>query len=155
MKGKLTPRQRMFVEAYKGNATEAAKAAGYSEKTAKPQGSRLLTNVAVREAIKRREDKAAGKFIKTRTQLQEFWSEALENESLRMPDRLKASELLGKSRGEFTQKVELKGELTLEALVRESMGKEASHADSPETGSPPGGQPPAGEGAGSDEGSAG
>lgn len=47
---KLTPKQRKFCEYYiefGGNASKAAKAAGYSKKTARQQGSRLLTNVDI------------------------------------------------------------------------------------------------------------
>lgn len=50
----LTPRQERFVEEYVangGNATQAAIAAGYSASTAKQQGSRLLTNADVADAI--------------------------------------------------------------------------------------------------------
>jgi phage terminase small subunit len=50
-------RKAMFVEAYianGGNATEAAKAAGYSAKTAKQQGSRLLTNVDISASVAKR-----------------------------------------------------------------------------------------------------
>jgi phage terminase small subunit len=49
----LTPRQQAFVQAYivSLNATQAAKEAGYSEKTAKSQGQRLLTNVDVADGI--------------------------------------------------------------------------------------------------------
>lgn len=53
----LTPRQEMFVEEYlvDRNATQAAIRAGYSEKTACEQGSRLLANVKVFGEIKRRQ----------------------------------------------------------------------------------------------------
>lgn len=47
-------RRRLFVEAYLqtgGNATEAAKCAGFSEKTAYSQGQRLLKDVEVQAAI--------------------------------------------------------------------------------------------------------
>ncbi|WP_052731136.1 terminase small subunit [Spirosoma radiotolerans] len=49
----LTDKQRRFVEEYciDFNATRAAKTAGYSDKTAQEQGSRLLSNVMVRKAI--------------------------------------------------------------------------------------------------------
>ena len=49
----LTQKQRLFVAAYIGgrNATKAAIEAGYSAKTAKQAGSRLLTDVAIRAAI--------------------------------------------------------------------------------------------------------
>ena len=45
----LTTRQRAFVQEYSidGNATQAAIRAGYSEKTARFQASRLLTNVNI------------------------------------------------------------------------------------------------------------
>lgn len=51
---KLNPRQRAFVTAYIANgfnATQAAITAGYSEETAYSQGSRLLKNVEIAEAI--------------------------------------------------------------------------------------------------------
>lgn len=49
----LNPRQKKFAEIYavKGNGTEAAKEAGYSEKSAKVTASKLLTNVNVLQAI--------------------------------------------------------------------------------------------------------
>lgn len=52
----LTNRQRVFVERYLTcwNATEAARQAGYSPRTAQEQGSRLLSNVMVKAAIDRR-----------------------------------------------------------------------------------------------------
>lgn len=49
----LTPKQQRFVAEYliDLNATQAAIRAGYSPKTAKVQGSRLLTNVAIASAV--------------------------------------------------------------------------------------------------------
>lgn len=49
----LTPKQQRFVDEYLVdlNATQAAIRAGYNEKTAKQQGSRLLTKVDVSDAI--------------------------------------------------------------------------------------------------------
>lgn len=53
---KLTNRQRVFVELYLTlwNATEAARQAGYSPKTANEQASRLLANVSVKQAVETR-----------------------------------------------------------------------------------------------------
>lgn len=50
---KLTDKQKAFCEEYliDLNATQAAIRAGYSEDTAKQQGSRLLTNVDVQEYV--------------------------------------------------------------------------------------------------------
>lgn len=56
MAGKLNDRQQLFVHEYlvDRNATQAAIRAGYSEKTAKQIGSRLLTNVDVAAEIQKR-----------------------------------------------------------------------------------------------------
>jgi len=55
-KKKFTPRQEKFIEEYimLDNATQAAKNAGYSEKTAYSQGQRLLKNVEIADEIARR-----------------------------------------------------------------------------------------------------
>lgn len=49
----LNARQQLFVAHYliHKNATEAAKAAGYSEKSAQGHGSRLLSNAMIKEAV--------------------------------------------------------------------------------------------------------
>ena len=59
----LTARQRKFVDAYlvSGNATSAAVAAGYSEKTAKSIGSENLTKPDVAAAVAARQVKASDK----------------------------------------------------------------------------------------------
>lgn len=59
----LTPKQERFVAEYliDLNATAAARRAGYSAKTAEQQGPRLLGNVAVAQAIGRRQAKIAEK----------------------------------------------------------------------------------------------
>ena len=51
----LTNRKRVFINEYLTcwNATEAAKRAGYSERTARAQGSRLLTDVDVLPEIEK------------------------------------------------------------------------------------------------------
>jgi len=53
---KLTTKQCVFVEEYLTcwNAAEAARRAGYSERTAQEQGSRLLSNVIIRAAVESR-----------------------------------------------------------------------------------------------------
>ncbi|SHJ32344.1 terminase small subunit [Cycloclasticus pugetii] len=54
---KLTPKQVRFVDEYliDFNASRAAVAAGFSSKSAKVQGSRLLTNVNLIATIQRRQ----------------------------------------------------------------------------------------------------
>lgn len=59
----MTPKQAAFVREYliDLNATQAAIRAGYSEGTAKQQGSRLLTNVDVAQAISEAQAERADK----------------------------------------------------------------------------------------------
>ncbi|MBD3756380.1 MAG: terminase small subunit [Gammaproteobacteria bacterium] len=51
----MTPKQQRFVDEYliDLNATQAAIRAGYSERTAEVQGSRLLSNVKVKDAVRK------------------------------------------------------------------------------------------------------
>ena len=51
----LTQKQQAFIDCYTGNATEAAKLAGYSEATAYSSGQRLLKQPQIAEAIRARE----------------------------------------------------------------------------------------------------
>jgi len=99
----MNERQRKFCEYYatNPNATEAAKAAGYSEKTARAQGARLLTDVDIMRYIRELQDKAAASRIATMTQTKAFWSDVMNDPAERTADRLKASELLAKAAGEF------------------------------------------------------
>jgi len=104
------------VDAYAGNATEAAIAAGYSHQTARAQGSRLLTNADIREAIEARRSKASERLIATREDRQRFWTGVLRDVGAEMRDRLKASELLGKSEADFTEKVEHSGVMAVNVV---------------------------------------
>lgn len=67
----LTPKQERFVAEYLTdlNATQAAIRAGYSEKTAQQQGSRLLLNVLVQEAIAKGREKTAAKLEITKERI--------------------------------------------------------------------------------------
>jgi phage terminase small subunit len=60
---KLSPKQAMFVKEYlvDFNATQAAIRAGYSERTARAQGQRLLTKVDIHDAIEKAGQKRANK----------------------------------------------------------------------------------------------
>lgn len=59
MEKKLTPKQQRFVSEYlqTGNATEAAKRAGYSEKTAFRIGAENLQKPAISRAIERAQER--------------------------------------------------------------------------------------------------
>jgi len=120
---KLNARQQAFVEAYAGNATTAALAAGYSPKTAYSQGQRLLKLVEVQGAIKAREAQRLAPTIATRQERQEFWTSVLRNKDEAMKDRLKAAELLGKSEGDFLERVEMDMTLSPAAILEQIRGR--------------------------------
>lgn len=99
---KFTVKQRKFIEYYNGNASEAARLAGYSKKTAYSIGNFLLKNIEISRAIKRREEKRNAPKIASRQERQEFWSEVFRADDEDMRNRLKAAELLGRSEADFT-----------------------------------------------------
>lgn len=122
---RLNVREQKFVHAYDGTGTKAAAAAGYKgdKHALAVQASRLLRKLIIRLAIAKRTEGEMERFILSREERQEMWSRLALDEGLEASDRLKALELLGKSQADFTEKLEVKGELTLTELVRESMGK--------------------------------
>ena len=96
-----------------GNATEAARLAGYSggESTLGRIGYNNTRNDKIRVEIAARTEKQdAGGLIWGRKERQEFWTRvASGEEDAPMKDRLKASELLGKTQMDFIQRVEHTG----------------------------------------------
>lgn len=103
----MTAKQRAFVDAYAGNATEAAIKAGYSEKTARSMGQQLLTKIDISNAIHEREEKRRNALIATREQRQAFWTRVMNDDAVDWKNRLRASELLGKSESDFKDRVEV------------------------------------------------
>lgn len=105
---KLTPRQQLFIKNYLifKNATKAAKLAGYSVKTARSAGSRLLTNVDVFEAIQEglREQLRSADLSSDHIRLALQNIAFSDNYSFGYPGKLKALELYGKSLGLFKSK---------------------------------------------------
>jgi len=102
----LNFRQKIFVEAFAGNAAAAAIEAGYSRKSAGSIGSKLLKNPRIAEAIQSREQGASLSRIADRQSRQAFWTSVMDSEQADMKDRLKASELLAKSEGDFLERPE-------------------------------------------------
>lgn len=123
----LSERKRKFVEAFMatGNATQAAIAASYSKPTAKQQGSRLLTKVDVRQAIAQRA--AHDPAVATRDERQRFWSTVMRGQGrytkVAIRDRLKASELLGKSHADFLERHTVDAGGSLLELLADVVGR--------------------------------
>lgn len=127
----LNDRQWKFVEAYTGNATEAARKAGYRSPNA--DGARLMRDPEVKAEIRKRNEEQREPLIASRKERQRFWTSVMQDRAEEMKDRLKASELLGRSCADFTDKVNVSGTVTLEQLVMGSLkaGEESSKAATP------------------------
>lgn len=96
----FTTKQQRLINCYAGNIKEAAKKAGLSYDYAR----RLVTKSHILEAIRnRQETEVRPKDIADRQKRQEFWTTVMYNKGEDMKDRLKASELLGKSEADFTE----------------------------------------------------
>lgn len=125
---KLTVKQQRFVDCYKGNATDAARKAGYkgNDVTLGQVGAENLKKPQIKKAIQSREERRNKSHIATREERQKFWSDVLagkikEGKNIpKMTDRLKASELLGKSEADFVDRHKFDDPLVLEINVKET-----------------------------------
>jgi phage terminase small subunit len=103
----LTAKQQKFIDCYGGNTKEAAEKAGLSYDYAR----RLVTKSHILEAIRNRQDtEVRPKDIANRQRRQEFWTQIMDDKKEDTRDRLKASELLGKSEADFTENLKLNDE---------------------------------------------
>lgn len=102
---KLTPRQKDFCEYYlqTGNAAEAARLAGYSEKTARVTGPENLSKPAISEYITRRRAEMDKELIADSNEVLRFYSAVMRGEvkdqfglDASLSDRLKAGDSLMK-----------------------------------------------------------
>lgn len=110
---KLNARQKAFCEYYVacGNATEAAIKAGYKEKNARFVGCENLTKANIKEYIEELQQKAQTSRIMSAIERREFLTKMILKEDAKDTDRLKALDILNKMDGEYTEKVQLSGEL--------------------------------------------
>ena len=108
----MTPKQQAFVEHYaaSGNATEAARQAGYSRPNV--EGPKNLVKPSVQAALSALTQAKTQARIATLEERQSFWTAVLRGDKgyeADMKDRLKASELLGKAHGDFLERREVTG----------------------------------------------
>ncbi|QKJ39612.1 terminase small subunit [Bacillus altitudinis] len=127
---KLTEKQKRFADYYieLGNATEAARKAGYSSKTAKSIGQENLTKPDIKTYIKERLNEKDAERIASQDEILEFLTavmrgekteqipvglgegaQQLEDKDPYLKDRVKAAELLGKRHAMWTDKQQLDG----------------------------------------------
>ena len=102
---KLTPKQRRFCEEYlkSGNASEAAKKAGYKEKAAHSMGAENLRKPAISAYIKRRTDEQEAALVADSNEILKFYTAVMRGEvkdqfgmDASLSDRLKAGNSLMK-----------------------------------------------------------
>lgn len=133
----MKEKQKRFCEEYlvDCNATQAAIRAGYSKKTARAVGQRLLTNVDIKKYIEQQLQKLKNEKIADAQEVLEYLTSVMRGEQkeqvalltgegvqklvqkdISAKDRIKAAELIGKRYGLFTEKVELQGETTVQIV---------------------------------------
>ena len=123
----LTIKQQRFIDFYDGNGTQAAEKAGY--KNPRQMGSENLSKPDIQHALKTREHLRRRGLIADREERQVLWTKILrgdEKQSVivgtdaegnaivqeippKLSNRLKASELLGNSEADFTNKLGVGG----------------------------------------------
>ena len=115
---KLTEKQKRFIDYYieTANATESAKRAGYSEKTAKNIGAENLTklNSYIQERLQEKENQR----IASQDEVLEYLTKVMRGQEkdqfgldASLQDRTKCAELLGKRYGAFKEKIDLTGNI--------------------------------------------
>ena len=108
----LTTKQRLFIEAYigkaNGNATEAARIAGYSgnDNVLGVTGLRLLRNHKIATLVEERIDKAVMTADEVLKELAELAKMKWNTKGFRASDKIKALELVGKYHSLFSCRVE-------------------------------------------------
>lgn len=79
---KLTPKQKAFADEFLkcGNATEAAKRAGYSEQSARQMGTENLSKPSISSYIQERQKQIGDERIADIAEIQRFYSSVLRGE---------------------------------------------------------------------------
>lgn len=129
---KLTIKQQRFADEYiiSGNATEAAKRAGYSEKTARFIGNENLTKPNIKSYIDERLEQIKSEKVADQQEILEYLTSVLRGQQteqtligegmgeqniteieLSGTQRIKAAELLGKRYAMWTDKQDISGSL--------------------------------------------
>ena len=102
---KLTPKQQCFIDEYLacGNATEAARRAGYRQPNV--QGAQNLVKLS--NFIDEQAREIRGATIADMLEINAFWTSIMRDEDAELKERLKASELRAKVQGAFTERREI------------------------------------------------
>ena len=150
-KADFTLKQQRFIDCYDGNLTETAKVAGISITYA----SQLLKDPAIKKIIRAREKNRTTGSVANRMKRQEFWTRVFQGDEVsestliaedgtkvkqitqpKMSDRLKASELLGRSEADFTDKHEHSGKIEYDHIINPMSLKALKNAVNPDSEEP-------------------
>ena len=96
------------------NHTDAMRAAHYSDAYVRANGCLIKTDDRFCVALADKRKVLEGPGIRSKRETQRFWSDTLLDGDVSYSDRLRASELLGKSRGDF---LDVKVDLTPQSLA--------------------------------------
>ena len=125
MDKKLTPKQQAFADYYieTGNATEAARRAGYKKPNV--QGSQNLEKLSIKSYIEERVKVLDEKRIAKGEEVLQYLTKVMRGEEKdqfgldpSLQDRTKAAELLGKRYRLFVDKVEQKVDATVNSTAK-------------------------------------
>lgn len=105
----LTPKQLNFIALYNGNGVDSARLSGYggSDASLAVIAYENLRNPQIVLGIRKRQDVEPEVNIAPRSARQKFWTKVLSDPKSSMNNRLKASELLGKSEGDFIDVIKI------------------------------------------------
>ncbi len=108
---KLTHKQQRFVDAFEGNATEAARLAGYkgTDNSLGVMGNKLLRNGKILQAILNRHKKSSNKLVKSRQARLEWLAELVLDAERPMSERLSAMDKLCRASGDYIVKHQVMG----------------------------------------------
>lgn len=128
----MTDKQSKFIDEYmiSGNAADAARKAGYAERSARQIGQSLLTKHDISDEIQKRQEALHAEKVASAAEVMEYLTSVVRGQSsshvlsmcgdgcqevIKKPpdekERLKAAELLGKRYGMFNDKISVNGSI--------------------------------------------
>ena len=116
----LTTKQKAFCENYAGNGgngKQAAISAGYSESSAAESASENLTNSNVIEYLQSLTKPKSDDAIACAVEQQRFFTGIMRDTTEKTDARIKACETLGKMQGNYKDKLELSGTVSMPVKI--------------------------------------
>lgn len=99
----MNERQKRFAEFYaaSGNAAQAAREAGYSERTARSIGQHLLTKVDIQKYVQELQEKMESERIADAQEVKMLLTDIVRDAGAKKSDRIKAGSILLRASGEM------------------------------------------------------